>query len=131
MANAQMLPIIVFSVLLGVAITLSGSRGERAAAWFQDINHVIMRLVTLVIGGSIVLLGIAMIFLPGPAVLVIPFGIVILAGEFAWARRLRRRVEELATTVTGSEAEADAADSAREQNAEAIEQEPRGGDRTE
>ena len=48
MANAQMLPIIVFSVLLGIAITLSGSRGERAAAWFQDINHVIMRLVTLV-----------------------------------------------------------------------------------
>lgn len=48
MANAQMLPIIVFSVLLGIAITLSGSRGERVAAWFQDINHVIMRLVTLV-----------------------------------------------------------------------------------
>ena len=48
MANAQMLPIIVFSVLLGIAITLSGSRGERVSAWFQDINHVIMRLVTLV-----------------------------------------------------------------------------------
>lgn len=48
MANAQMLPIIVFSVLLGIAITLSGSRGERVSAWFQDMNHVIMRLVTLV-----------------------------------------------------------------------------------
>ncbi len=48
MATAQMLPIIVFSVLLGIAITMSGSRGERISAWFQDINHVIMRLVTLV-----------------------------------------------------------------------------------
>ncbi len=48
MAEAQMLPIIVFSVLLGIAITLSGSRGERIASWFQDMNHVIMRLVTVV-----------------------------------------------------------------------------------
>ena len=48
MANAQMLPIIVFSVLLGIAITLSGRRGERVSSWFQDMNHVIMRLVTLV-----------------------------------------------------------------------------------
>ncbi len=48
MANGQMLPIIVFSVLLGIAITLSGPRGERVSNWFQDMNHVIMRLVTLV-----------------------------------------------------------------------------------
>ena len=48
MANGQMLPIIFFSVLLGVAITLSGSAGERIKSVFQDLNTVIMRLVTLV-----------------------------------------------------------------------------------
>jgi len=48
MANARMLPIIVFSVLLGIAITMSGSKGVRVASWFQDVNVVIMRLVTLV-----------------------------------------------------------------------------------
>lgn len=48
MANAQMLPIIVFSVLLGISITLSGTQGAKVGAWFQDINVVIMRLVTLV-----------------------------------------------------------------------------------
>lgn len=48
MANAQMLPIIVFSVLLGISITLSGTQGVKVGAWFQDINVVIMRLVTLV-----------------------------------------------------------------------------------
>jgi len=48
MAEGQMLPIIVFSVLLGIALTLSGRRGERVVSWFQDFNHVIMRLVTLV-----------------------------------------------------------------------------------
>ncbi len=84
------------------------------------------RLITLVVGGSIVLIGIAMLVLPGPAILVIPFGIAILAGEFAWARRLRRRVEELASTVTGGEV--DDVDSARDQDAEAIDQQPRRGD---
>jgi Na+/H+-dicarboxylate symporter len=48
MASAQMLPIIVFSVLLGISITLSGAQGVKVGAWFQDINVVIMRLVTLV-----------------------------------------------------------------------------------
>lgn len=48
MAEAQMLPIIVFSVLLGIAITLSGARGRHIADWFQDMNTVVMRLVTLV-----------------------------------------------------------------------------------
>lgn len=48
MAAAQMLPIIVFSVLLGIAITLSGAQGQRVGSWFQDMNVVIMRLVTLV-----------------------------------------------------------------------------------
>ncbi|MDP6979693.1 MAG: PGPGW domain-containing protein [Myxococcota bacterium] len=60
------------------------------------------RLVTLVVGASIIVLGIAMLVLPGPATIVIPLGIVILAGEFAWARRLLRRVKELASSLEAS-----------------------------
>ena len=48
MADAKMLPIIVFSVLLGLSITLSGEAGKRIAAWFQDFNKVIMKLVAIV-----------------------------------------------------------------------------------
>lgn len=48
MAEGQMLPIILFSVLLGIAITLSGARGARIGAWFNDMNEVIMKLVGLV-----------------------------------------------------------------------------------
>jgi Na+/H+-dicarboxylate symporter len=48
MANGNMLPIIVFSVLLGISLTLSGETGQRVGAWFQDMNAIIMRLVTLV-----------------------------------------------------------------------------------
>jgi len=40
-----------------------------------------------------VLLGIAMIVLPGPAFIVIPIGLAILGAEFAWAQRWLRLVE--------------------------------------
>lgn len=37
------------------------------------------------IGGTVLLFGIALIVLPGPAFIVIPAGLAILATEFAWA----------------------------------------------
>lgn len=49
------------------------------------------RLVLFVIGATVVLIGVVMIVTPGPAVVVIPGGLAILAIEFAWARRLLRR----------------------------------------
>lgn len=39
------------------------------------------------LGGSVLLVGLAMIVLPGPAIAVIPLALAILAVEFAWARR--------------------------------------------
>lgn len=47
-----------------------------------------------VIGVTVLLLGIALIFLPGPAFLVIPIGLAILATEFAWARLLLKKVKQ-------------------------------------
>ncbi len=44
-----------------------------------------------VIGSTVLLFGLALIILPGPAVLVVPLGLALLATEFAWARRLVRR----------------------------------------
>ena len=48
------------------------------------------RMVVMVAGGTVLALGVAMILLPGPAVIVIPVGLAILAVEFAWARRWLR-----------------------------------------
>jgi tellurite resistance protein TerC len=45
------------------------------------------------VGFSVVLIGIVMIATPGPAVVVIPAGLAILAIEFAWARRWLRRLK--------------------------------------
>ena len=52
------------------------------------------RLIVAVVGLTILLIGISLIFLPGPAVIVIPLGLAILATEFAWARRLLKRVKK-------------------------------------
>jgi hypothetical protein len=48
------------------------------------------RIMIMVGGGTVLVLGVAMIVLPGPAFIVIPAGLAILALEFAWARRWLR-----------------------------------------
>ena len=54
------------------------------------------RLVVFIVGMTIVLFGVALIVLPGPAFIVIPLGIAVLATEFAWARRWLHAVQDTA-----------------------------------
>jgi hypothetical protein len=54
-----------------------------------------------VIGGTIIVIGLAMTVLPGPAIIVVPLGFAILATEFAWARRVWRRGKILVARVRG------------------------------
>ena len=53
------------------------------------------RLIIFIIGITVVLFGIILIVTPGPASLVIPAGLAILSLEFAWARRLLRKVRRM------------------------------------
>ena len=46
------------------------------------------RIVVAIVGFTVLLLGVAMIILPGPAFIIIPLGLAILATEFVWAQRL-------------------------------------------
>ena len=48
LAEGNMLQIIVFAVLFGMAITLSGRPGERIAGFFNDANQVILKLVIII-----------------------------------------------------------------------------------
>ena len=50
----------------------------------------VRRILVALVGGTVLALGIALVVLPGPALLVIPAGLAILALEFAWARRWLR-----------------------------------------
>ena len=62
----------------------------------------VRKAVIAVIGVSVLLIGAAMIFLPGPAIIVIPAGLAILATEFGWARILLSRLKEKARWKTSA-----------------------------
>jgi len=47
MAEGNMLQIIVFAGLFGLALTTAGEAGKRVLAFFNDLNEIIMRLVML------------------------------------------------------------------------------------
>lgn len=61
--------------------------------------RVARKVVVAVVGSTVLAVGIALIVLPGPAVVVIPLGLAILATEFLWARRLLRRVKHDASQL--------------------------------
>ncbi|MFN2507884.1 MAG: PGPGW domain-containing protein [Chthoniobacterales bacterium] len=71
----------------------------RKRAWQQRLNAklgldkmpVVRKVVYSVLGLTVLLLGLLMIVLPGPAIIFIPLGLAILASEYAWARRVVRR----------------------------------------
>ena len=54
------------------------------------------RMAVTVLGGTILLIGLALVVLPGPAFLVIPIGLAIQATEYVWARRWLKRAKNMA-----------------------------------
>ena len=59
------------------------------------------RLVIALIGFTVLAIGVAMLVLPGPAIVVIPVGLGILTTEFVWARTLLKKVKENLQRLNG------------------------------
>lgn len=57
------------------------------------------RLMVLILGAAVSTAGVAMLALPGPGLLVIILGLVILATEFAWAERV---LDKTTSTAAGA-----------------------------
>ena len=74
-----------------------------------DGYRLVRRFVVFVLGVSVLSVGLAMLLLPGPAFVVIPAGLGILALEFEWARRLLRRVREESSALWTRHAESESA----------------------
>lgn len=60
----------------------------------EKIYKQIRKLAIFLIGMTVVLIGCILFFTPGPAVVVIPVGLAILATEFIWAKRLLKKFKE-------------------------------------
>lgn len=48
MAEGNMLQIIVFALLFGIAVSLAGESGKRIASFFEDMNEVVMKIVNII-----------------------------------------------------------------------------------
>ncbi len=59
----------------------------------------IWKIIIIVVGATILLIGIALLVLPGPGWFTIIIGLSILGGEFVWARRLLRKIKQEARVV--------------------------------
>jgi tellurite resistance protein TerC len=71
----------------------------------RDAYTVAKRVVLTLVGFTVLLIGVAMLVLPGPALIVIPIGLGILGLEYAWARRwlakVKAKSEELVRVARG------------------------------
>lgn len=75
----------------------------RAAIHFT--YRVARRIVITIMGLTVIVIGIIMIVTPGPAFIVIPAGLAILATEYAWARHWLRVAKERAQTAVNNHRE--------------------------
>jgi uncharacterized protein (TIGR02611 family) len=66
------------------------------------------RIAIGIVGGSVLVVGVLMIVLPGPAFVVIPLGLGILSLEFAWARswlkKIKAKAQGMARGIGGKSA---------------------------
>ena len=60
------------------------------------------RLIKVVVGFTVLLLGLIMLVTPGPGIVTIILGLAILGTEFVWAKKLMKRFEKEANNVKNS-----------------------------
>jgi tellurite resistance protein TerC len=98
--NAYSLLVIVTTLAVGIFASIArteDSAGVRAVVPARVLTWArrnVRRIVALVVGTTVLLIGVVMLAAPGPGVLVLLAGLAILAAEFAWARRLLKRTRD-------------------------------------
>jgi len=69
-----------------MAFNVRDQQTHRSSIWRRGI--------IFFVGGIVLAIGIAMIVLPGPAIVFIPLGLAILATEFRWAKNWLSRMRQ-------------------------------------
>ncbi|HSP45588.1 MAG TPA: PGPGW domain-containing protein [Chthoniobacterales bacterium] len=80
------------------------SKVSRVLGW-KYVPGPLRKIIVGLIGGTVLLIGVALIVLPGPAFIVIPIGLAILATEFAWAQRMGVRARAMFAKARGRKPE--------------------------
>ena len=100
---------VIGALATGILAALIRKRRETAALIRPQIDRLkgfggliycqARRGVIFVFGSAVLLIGLAMIVLPGPALLIIPLGLTILAIEFTWAQRWLQSIRQTVTRL--------------------------------
>src|SRR5438874_6653468 len=85
------------------------------ASWTKrlfKLNNIkiVKRVMVSVVGATVLLMGIALLVLLGPAFVVIPVGLAILATQYAWARYWLKKARRIASNVVSGRDNAAAQD---------------------
>lgn len=73
---------------------------EGVATYWQSFPKPIRKLLAASVGVVTLLVGVALLVLPGPGIAVVLLGLAILATEFTWARRSLHHVKQHGSRVT-------------------------------
>jgi uncharacterized protein (TIGR02611 family) len=63
---------------------------------FIDNLPLVKKVVVAILGTTVVLIGVALLVLPGPGLVVITLGLALLATEFVWAKSLLKKAQAAA-----------------------------------
>ena len=118
LAHTQPIPTItslsVIIGILGVGILASALAASRETAPLasplandvETLSRVTLgaahKIIALVVGSTVLILGIVAFVIPGPTLVMIPISLLVLAAEFVWARRLVTRLREEVRSVASS-----------------------------
>ncbi len=96
----------ILSVGILASIVAGRQPGSLVSPLVDDLERLALasyrqarRVVILILGSSVVLIGAVLLVLPGPGLLTIALGLALLALEFAWARRWLKRLRDSAVTA--------------------------------
>jgi len=67
---------------------------------FIENLPLVKRVIVAIVGSTIVLIGVALLVLPGPGLVVISLGLALLATEFVWARALLKKARTAVARTT-------------------------------
>jgi uncharacterized protein (TIGR02611 family) len=87
---------------------VSGSAQNQPAGFAKRLfgrYETVRKVIVGVLGISVLVIGTLMLVLPGPAIIVIPAGLAILATEFGWARMMLNRLKRKLQLTSKGEAE--------------------------
>jgi len=109
--NVISLAVMAGILAVGVLASLIGGRSDPAqlvSPLADDLEHLAIRsfaearrVVILVVGSTLILVGLALLVLPGPGIPVILFGLVVLSVEFLWARRWLKQIRSTLGDLEG------------------------------